>query len=351
MDQRLRDFFVSTLRCGIFIDRDTKIVAPSFSDIIESHHRYLIAYDEALNEGLLTDADAEDWIASNGLWTEKEEMELFDTKNNIDTKKLRMYENRRNSVFVKKERKTLRILENIYSQISGKKSAYYSQTCEAFADSAKLTFILSKTCYVKSRLIDDDYDMNDAIRTYNKSILPESSIRELARTEPWRSLWVASKKVNFKLFLNEDDQDLTINQRNLILWSTTYDNIQESYEPPPESVLEDDDILDGWFIHQRKKREREQKQKSLDEKFGKSKSGQDRSGKTETFVMVNPEEGFSAKEIYSMNDPVSYGVIEQRNASLAKHKSLDYTSLPDIQQEGRISAQNAMKARSSSKGR
>ena len=36
-----------------------------------------------------------------------------------------------------------------------------------------------------------------------------------------------------------------------------YDNIQESMECPSEKVIEDDDALDGWFIEQRRKNERE----------------------------------------------------------------------------------------------
>ena len=36
-----------------------------------------------------------------------------------------------------------------------------------------------------------------------------------------------------------------------------YDNVQESMECPGEDVLEDDDLLDGWFILQKKKQERD----------------------------------------------------------------------------------------------
>ena len=206
---------------------------------------------------------------------------------------------------------------------------------------------LSLLLYIGKKLLPKDYDMNSVVGMYNRSIFPENYIRNLARNEPWRSLWVASKKVNFKLFLNKEDEDLTINQKNLILWSTTYDSIQDSYDPPNEKVLSDDDLLDGWFIFQRKKREKEEKKKKLDEKFGSIKSSNVRAGgKNETFVMVNKEEGFDAKSIYEMNDPASMSTIHRRSKALSEKGQLSYTDLPDIQDEAHISAQRAIQARS-----
>ena len=36
-----------------------------------------------------------------------------------------------------------------------------------------------------------------------------------------------------------------------------YDNIQESLDYPSEDVVEDDDMLDGWLIIQKQKRDKE----------------------------------------------------------------------------------------------
>jgi hypothetical protein len=47
-----------------------------------------------------------------------------------------------------------------------------------------------------------------------------------------------------------------------------YDNVYESMECPPDEVIKDDDMLDGWFIQQHKDREKKLKEKSTDEKFG-----------------------------------------------------------------------------------
>ena len=39
----------------------------------------------------------------------------------------------------------------------------------------------------------------------------------------------------------------------IVIWSKMYDNVQESIDAPIQSVMEDDDALDGWFIVQNRK--------------------------------------------------------------------------------------------------
>ena len=60
-----------------------------------------------------------------------------------------------------------------------------------------------------------------------------------------------------KVFSNCPDRELTFDQRNISIWSRMYDNVQESQECPADDVIQDDDLLDGWFIIQRKKQEKE----------------------------------------------------------------------------------------------
>ena len=36
-----------------------------------------------------------------------------------------------------------------------------------------------------------------------------------------------------------------------------YDNVYESHERPNDKIIEDDDCLDGWFIVQRRKHEKD----------------------------------------------------------------------------------------------
>ena len=45
-----------------------------------------------------------------------------------------------------------------------------------------------------------------------------------------------------------------IDQKNILILSRMYDNVQESLDCPADDIMQDDDMLDGWFIHQKNKK-------------------------------------------------------------------------------------------------
>ena len=66
-------------------------------------------------------------------------------------------------------------------------------------------------------------------------------------------------------------------------------------EAPSEEVINDDDMLDGWFIVQNRKREKDKKEKDVDSTLGAN------AGKDEVFVMARPEDKERLKSIKDMN--------------------------------------------------
>jgi len=342
MDYRQKDYLVSQVRIGIFIEGNLRINPFNISDLIESHHVYEKAYDEALDLGLMTTSDIDDHMIINGLWGDSDDQKLKDCKDNIDMLKLRMYENRTNSKYIESLRTKVRIQENLEHQKLSEKNTFYSQSCESMADAARIHFLLTKSVTKRNKPVGPNFNTNILTRIYNKSVLSEGIVREIARSEPWKSLWSASKNSNINLFSIPSDHDITTNQKNLVLWSTTYDSIAESYEPPEQMVINDDDLLDGWFIYARKQREKEQAKKKLDEKM---KNANIKDG-NETFVMVNKEEGFSAEDIYALNDPQAQTTISRRFKELKNQETIQYANLPDIQDQAQQQARTSMKERS-----
>ena len=53
---------------------------------------------------------------------------------------------------------------------------------------------------------------------------------------------------------------MTINQKTCYMVKV-YDNVHESMDAPTDRVIEDDDMLDGWFKVQSRKRKRPTKVK------------------------------------------------------------------------------------------
>ena len=351
MEHQERDFLVSLLRTGIFLEGNLKIIPATLEQIVESHYEYEKAYNEALNDNLMTNKDLDRYMQMDGIWTDKEEQELMGMKTRIDNIKLNMYESRMNSKAVGKLRKTARSAERAYQYLLSVKNSFYTNSCEGFAEAAKVWFILKNTVFLNNKLVEKNHDTNDLMHFYNKSMNQDNVTRELARSEPWKSLWIYSKNVKFNLLFMKEDQDLTINQRNIILWSTTYDNIMESYEPPEPSVIEDDDLLDGWFVYSRKKREQEKRDREKENgkkkrpmgSVNQERSGYNRTGEnTEEFILINQEEGWGAEQIQDMNSPLAKKVAQTRARTTKKAGSLSYHELPDVQEQGQILAMKNM---------
>jgi len=341
MDNRQRDYAIAAIRSGIFIEGNFRIFPSSIEDILESHRIYQEGYDEAIKDGLMTTSDIDHMMKVRGLWGDREEKELKDMQKQIENIKCLMFQKRKNKKYLKSSRKNLRLNEVLYYNIASKQSAFYSQSCESFAETARLCWLIKKVSFIDNKKIDDDYDMNQLVSLYNRSMLSDTIIRELARNEPWRSLWSSSiaSLGQIKLFYNKEKAENTINQKNLILWSNTYDKIQESPDCPEEDAIKDDDVLDGWFIYSRREREKDKKKAELESKMSNVKSR----GADETFVMVNEEDGMSAEDIYDFNDGAARGVIKQRAQAIAKGKPLEFIDLPDVQQQGKIAAKEAIK--------
>ena len=118
------------------------------------------------------------------------------------------------------------------------------------------------------------------------SYLIESDVRELARSEPWRSIWLMKEDTGQTLFTNCPERELTYDQRNICVWSRMYDNVQESTECPDDEVINDDDMLDGWFIIQRKKQEKEKLESTVESMTNNSKIANSQ----EVFIMTDNQQ-------------------------------------------------------------
>ena len=110
-----------------------------------------------------------------------------------------------------------------------------------------------------------------------------------------------------------------------------YDNVYESMDRPPDKVVEDDICLDGWFVEQKRKHERERKQKEVDALTQNPKIANSQ----EVFVMASNQD--SANQIYDLNDPLARATIKNRNTQIDQVRNttggLDFRELHDIKQD------------------
>ena len=219
-----------------------------------------------------------------------------------------------------------------------KKNSLLKYSSEGSAESAKIEYLIYSSLedHKGNRLIDETpYDEQEGgfvaacVEANNSLSLDEESFRELARNDPWKTMWGASK-TGIPLF-DIPATYLTENQKVLINWSRLYDNIYENMDCPSEEVIRDDDALDGWLIVQHRKREKEKNKNEMESKLSdKTRNAQ------EVFLMADSEE--EMKKIYSLNDPAANRQRKQRLRKVDKEGDVDITEFSDVQQQLRMQA-------------
>jgi len=261
MDLSEREFLVFRIRSGIYKvpynKFNIKVLTPTIEEEFESCEVYERSYYESMNDDIMTQEECAEWMLENGLWTYEEDLKIKEVNKEIENLKINVYKKFNNGRLRESARIYLRAAEEALKQMENKKNAYYGNTCEGIAQLDKSMFLLEACSYVGGEKLDpDSVELNDLLNKYYSLILKEGDCREISRSDPWRSIWSLRETNTFNLFSNTN-RELSVDQRNLLIWSRMYDNIQESMECPSEKVIEDDDALDGWFIEQRRKNERD----------------------------------------------------------------------------------------------
>lgn len=145
----------------------------------------------------------------------------------------------------------------------------------------------------------------------NTQTLDTPRIRSVARNNLWRYRWQLGKGDPKSLF-GRNVQDLSPEQNLLVFWSQVYDMVYESYEPPPQYIIEDDEKFDAWL----EKKAKEGEAKRSKDYYGLNK--QKKQDGNEQFVFVDgyydndgywvpyseEEKRKKAEAIYSQNAPI-----------------------------------------------
>lgn len=309
-----RELFVSRIRSGIyFVEHEgikLKIVTPTIEEELEINEAYIKAYEEALEDDFMTEDQSVEWMRSRNLWTDEDEEKTKQLKKDLDTLRVEIFNNRNKSELRERIRKYIRAAEEALNKQSNKKSSFISNTCEGIAMVEKsCEFIKTCTYYGGDKYDFDRLSVEFVLHLFQEKMLSEKQIRDVARNEPWRSVWMLRDSNSYKLFSNTD-RELSVDQKNLLVWSRMYDNIQESMDCPTDDVIEDDDLLDGWFVVQRKKREKERAESDFDNSTQNEKI----KNSGEVFLMASSKE--DVNKVDMLNDVHGNTIKKQRMATI-----------------------------------
>lgn len=331
MDRIQKDTLISRILSGIFIYRDSSrmlFVYPPDRLTKQLSYEY---YNEILSsvtfEDWLSIEDAQQFLLKNDILPSDAEAMITKAQNDIEELKLKAFENWMLTSKVKMFKQGIKQLENKVSVLYSAKHSLDHLTREGFAELCRMNYLILNSIKDKDgnrvNIEDDAILIEKIFGTLAKNFVPVATMRLLGRTDPWRSVWNAAGGVNP---FGTNPIDWTEDQKTLVLYTQMYDNCYKHTECPEENVLEDDDLLDGWMIHQRRKAKEERKKNNTVEM-----------GDAEHFVMAQgkTQEEIDARrrEIDKMNDLKAREIRKQRDQALKNKGRLKESQLPDVQME------------------
>lgn len=302
---------------------------PAPSILYEAEEVYHEILSDAQFKDCYTLKDIQKLLINQGLWSLEEEEKLKTLATTIDNTKVELY----NTIYQPKRHqdagKKLKELKKKQDTLLQTKHMFDHVTIESYAEIAKLDFIYSRC------ILDQDKDIikyPDAslvqliINHVRQQFLTVGAIREIARTDPWGMYWNTHKTGAFRKI------NLTDEHRVLMLYSQMYDNVKGSPDCPPEMVIHNDDLLDGWMIDAKRRAESERgKNKNYKQGYKKGPQLDDKPGNLEIFVPVQNQK--QAQEIYEQNELTSRLVVKQRQAVIKQRGEVKETDLPDVKSE------------------
>ena len=342
-EQYINNIISGKVSCG-FGNKIYLINEPTPLDKVIADRLYQDKLKEAELRGVFSNEELVHKLIALGLWNTNSQVELDAMPKRTENMKVQLYQAYFNYKGRDNIRKGLSKLKNRHIELETKRNCLKRESSDGVATTAKNKYLI---CANVTDINDNklwnaedywkqDYKLIDTlVQKYMENMIDDEVMRELSRTEPWRTFWAVGKTES-SLF-GYPSIMFTTQQKNLIVWSRIYDSIYEGMECPPDEVIKDDDMLDGWLILQNKKRDEERKKSHSFGNDGSDVKGQ------EVFLFADSEE--DAGRISSMNDASGRAIIGQRMSSLKRAGGkLDEAKMPDAQLSMRQQALQQMKS-------
>lgn len=273
------------------------IQEPTQELMYDSMEIYDDAYQKAYMDGVMIDDELNEFLFDHDIYTPFDDKEIEKLKKENENLKLNAYKSFLNKRELSGIKFALRANEQSQLKILNKKGQFSHLTCTGVATYCRWNWIIERSTFKKdgSRYAWKEVNVARLMSHYENSSISIKDFREVARSDNWRPIWNLGKKTG-NLF-NNPAYLMTKDQLLLCSFSTMYDNVYESPESPSDKLIEDDDCLDGWFIDQKRKMEKNKKEQEVNSMITNPKIA----NAGEVFLVANsPEE---ANEIHSLNSP------------------------------------------------
>ena len=234
------------------------------------------------------------------------EKKIKDMNDTIKRFKVELYQAGPRTEVKKKIRKNLALMKDKLSKYYTNVEYYRSQSLEYFANILKNKYILTQTVFQNDALVFDINNLdlsllNKITGKLNSLDISTAKFREIARSDAWRTYWLANKYDVFGIPAIEYSED----QKTLCMFSRFYSGLLENPDFPL-SIIDDDDETDGFSILQHEQHNNKKNNvTNLDDRF------------QEVFIAAENED--EAASIYNANTADGKRILKER-AQVLKSK-------------------------------
>lgn len=300
---------------------------------VQQYHAQLI-YEDSFNSGLenhlFSDTDLLKWMQLEGEWDLPRQARLNELPKLIEGLKVNLYEAALKSNTRRHLKNELGAARKEYAELLSQRHAHDHLSAKGLAQMDRAKYTIGISLYRangREVFTDDNFWQSDdeileaAITVYNDNRIEEKTYRALARSDQWRTYYSAGKQENS--IFGGAVVDLTDEQRTLLNWSSLYENIHEHPDCPSDQIIEDDDVLDGWLIKQRREKEKKNNQKDAASVIENDKIR----NAEEVFIVAETAE--DARKVMDLNDDFGKMMIESKFDLVHKKGIMRDDEMPD----------------------
>lgn len=344
MEQHLRDYHARRIIADIYPfdyqNRYYYITYPTAEFRFYAEKVYIDVYERAKEENISAD-NIIVMLDKYKMWSEEEENKLATIKTELEDTRVALFENFFHDDKRPIYKKVIADLRAEYDRLTFKKQSMDYLTAEYAASSARQKFIIGSSILRpdKKRLWTkfNDWDKENkiidvALEHMVNNYMSERDIRDIVKNDPWKTIWSLQKKP--QSIFRKSVGDFTSEQQSLSIWSIVYDNVRKSPDSLSETLIEDDDALDGWMIKQKRKVDIQSGRSEVQQKIANEKIA--RSG--EIFVIANTDE--SIKKVYEMNDFAGKMAFKKRMMQIQRDKIVDEVNMIETRERLVMEANN-----------
>ena len=168
---------------------------------------------------------------------------------------------------------------------------------------------------------------NNIAQEIAQNIIPVNKYKQIVKSDVWRKLYNSNPTNVFARSASQHTEE----QKAILSINQMYSKIYEHPECPSDEIVNDDDMFDGWMIHQKKEREAQKTKKDVSSLIGEKQRNAE-----ELYPMAPTED--SAKKIDSMNTREAQLKRRLRDNKIKKMGQVSESNLPDKRQQIQMQA-------------